>query len=73
MAESLWVSISQLYFHHPDIPSNFQLTAGFGLSELNKDLLWLDDLLKPADLALYPAHLQDRHQVARNAQAIANL
>ncbi|CDM98016.1 MULTISPECIES: GGDEF domain-containing protein [Limnospira] len=63
MAEGLRVSISQLYFNHPDIPSDFQITASFGISELTKDVRCLDDLLKQADLALYQAKSQGRNQV----------
>ncbi len=63
VAERLRVGISQFHFSHSDISASLQVTASFGVSTLNTNLLNVSELIKRADLALYRAKNEGRNRV----------
>ena len=63
VAERLRVGISQFHFSHSDIPASLQVTASFGVSTLNANLLNVSELIKRADIALYRAKAEGRNRV----------
>ncbi|MEA5419102.1 GGDEF domain-containing protein [Spirulina sp. CCNP1310] len=63
VAERLRLGISQFQFSYSDPSVAFQVTASFGVSTLNANLLNVTELVRRADIALYRAKTEGRNRV----------